>query len=360
MMSIINDIYNSIANQIWAFLIYIVDFIFTLLNLPSWLYDYAIVLVKIAILFVLFLVDLIFIVWLERKLLGRFHNRRSVTETGPAGFLQNIADVLKLLIKEDITPKKADKWIFELAPALLMFVLFIPLAVIPFAPGYWLARLPTSLIFVFAVSTIAPSLVLLAGWASNNKYSMIGGFRAAAQLVAYEVPLALSVLGVIILSGSLDLVEIASVQSNIWFILLQPLGFIAYLISTNVEFERMPFDLPEAESELVVGWRTEYSSIKFGLTMGVEYLHLFVGAALITILYFGGWSGPDFLPPIVWFLLKLHLIIVLFVWIRISFPRARIDQVIRLGWRYLIPLSVLNIIITILIAPYVAPLIRGV
>ena len=347
--------FDDMVTQVWSFIVMIVDWVFSLLMLPDWLYEPTIILIKIIILLLLFSLDLIGIIYLERKLLGRFHNRRSITETGKYGLLQNIADAIKLMIKEDIIPKKADRFLHNVIPILLGFIAILPLAFIPYGPRLYLVNYDTSLLFILAIASLAPGLVLLAGWASNNKFSLIGAFRSGSQMVAYEVPLALSVIGVVMLSGSLNLYSIVEAQKNIWFILVQPLGFITFFISSIIELERAPFDVPEAESELVAGWKTEYGSLKFGLFMGAEYMHLFVTCALLTILYLGGWNGPDFLPPLFWFLLKLHLLIVAFVWVRITFHRFRIDQLLRFGWLRLIPLAILNIILTVLITPYVLP-----
>jgi len=304
------------------------------------------VLTSILILLI-FSVDLIMIIWFERKLIGRIHHRRSITETGPFGLLQNIADFIKLMIKEDLIPKKANRIIHDLTPPLIAFSGILPLALIPFSSEIYVSNPENSLLLVLAICSISPFFVLLAGIGSGSKYPVIGGFRAALQMVSYEIPLVLSALGVVMLSGTFNLMEIVRSQvENTWYLFLQPLGFFIFLSSSIMENERSPFDIPEAESELVAGWRTEFSSIKFGLIMGSEYMKMFVNSALVTLLYLGGWDGP-LLPEIFWFLLKVHLIIFLFIWIRVTLMRLRMDQLLKLSWNYLIPLSLLNLLLTI-------------
>jgi len=328
--------------------------LFEKLMIPSWLLYPAFVLVMIILFMLAFALDLLFIIWLERKLIGRIHHRRSVTETGPVGFLQNVADVVKLLIKEDVYPAKADKFMHNLIPPLLAAVALIPIVVIPFGPGIWFARLSTSVVLFFAITTLVPGLVVLAGWASNSKFPTIGAFRAGLQLISYELPLSLSLLGIILMANSLDFVSIVEMQRNFWFVALQPLGALVFFIVSIMELERSPFDIPEAEGEIIAGWRTEFSGIKFGLFYGTEYFKLFVSAAAFTALYLGGWYGP-FIPSAIYFLLKMHLVIVLMIWVRVTFFRPRPDQLVRIAYTKLIPLAILNLLFVVLITPYISP-----
>ncbi len=347
------DPITMIASEINKQIEMILGYIFGLLGLPEWLYFPAYVLVLIIIFFLLFTVDLLFIVWMERKLIGRIHHRRSVTETGPFGFFQNIADVVKLLIKEDIYPEKADRFMHNLVPPLLAATALIPVVLIPFGPGIWFLRMNTSVVLFFAIATLVPGLVLLAGWASNSKLPAIGAFRAGLQLISYELPLGLSLLGVVLLAGSLDFVSIVEAQKNIWFALVQPIGAFVFFVASIMELERAPFDVPEAEGEIIVGWRTEYSGIKFGLFYGTEYFKLFVSAAAFTALYLGGWYGP-FFPSVIYFVLKLHLVIIMMIWVRITFFRPRPDQLIRIAYTKLIPLAILNLFLVVILAPYIS------
>ena len=353
--------FDDMISSSWEFIVSIILTVFHVLNIPDWLLDPVLILTKVIILLLLFSLDLLMIVWYERKLIGRFHNRRSVTETGKFGLLQNIADFVKLMIKEDIIPKKADKFLHNLVPALFMFLAMVPLVVIPFGPNLWAANIETSLIFVVAMLSMTPGLILLGGWAGNNKFSAIGAFRSGLQMVAYELPMAIAAMSVVLLTNSLNLVTISTAQQRIWFIALQPIGFLIFLVTSVMALERMPFDLPEAEAEIVAGWKTEFGSLKFGLFMGAEYVHVFVVLSLTTILFLGGWYGPPvigpLLPPVVWFLIKVHLLFIFYVWVRLSYPRPRLDQLLRIGWKWLFPLALLNLIVTALLYPYLITLI---
>ena len=340
----------------WNFLVDLVIKTNRALGVPETLDSIALSTVKVVLLLLLISLDLLVIVWLERKLLGRLHHRRSITETGPAGFLQNIADFLKFFVKEDIVPEKADKFFHHLTPILYIALTFLPLALIPYAPGIWVARIETSLLAVLAIASLLPGIILVAGWGGASKFSVIGAFRTGLLLIAYEVPTALSVLSVILLAGSLDLVAITEMQTGIWFLILQPIGAIVLFIAGVMELERAPFDISEAESELTVGWRTEFTGIKFALFYAGQYLQMFVYASLFTILYLGGWNGP-FLHPLVWFLIKVHLVIVLLIIVRVTYFRPRPDQVVKIGFKWLIPLAVINLFWTIILAPFFQALI---
>ncbi|MGB8953895.1 MAG: NADH-quinone oxidoreductase subunit NuoH [Tumebacillaceae bacterium] len=287
-------------------------------------------------------------IYFERKVIGWMQWRIGPNRVGPFGLLQSIADVLKLLIKEDIIPAKADRNIFLIAPLIAFFPSFMVLAVIPFtATHIFTAASNVGLLYYIALSAMTILGVVLGGWASNNKYSLIGGMRSAAQMISYEVPLAMSMLGVVLLAGSLNLVKIVEAQQNYmtWYIVPQFFGFIIFLISATAELNRTPFDLPEAESELVAGYFTEYSGFRFAFYMLAEYVYVFAMSALGTTLYFGGWSGP-FLPGWLWFAIKVSAFIFFFFWVRATMPRIRTDQLLSFSWKVLIPLSLINLVAT--------------
>jgi NADH-quinone oxidoreductase subunit H len=288
-------------------------------------------------------------IWQERKTLGRMMDRRA-TMVGPLGYLQNIADGLKTFLKEIIIPESADAAIYNLVPVIFIGTSILLLVSIPLSQGFYASNSSIGLILVFAIFCIAPFAVLLGGWASNNKYTLIGGMRAAAQIIAYEIPLILSVVGVVILSGSLSLQGIVAYQqSHIWLIVPQIIGFIVFIVAIVAEVERIPFDLPEAEAELVEGWGTEYGGMRFGLFMLSEYFRGYAGAALAVLLFLGGWSGPfpNIIPEEAWFLLKVFLLFFVFIWLRVALPRVRTDQILNIGWKRLLPLAVVNIFIAI-------------
>jgi NADH-quinone oxidoreductase subunit H len=288
-------------------------------------------------------------IYFERKVIGWMQWRIGPNRVGPLGLLQSIADVLKLLIKEDIVPAKADRTIFLMAPIIAFFPSFMVLAVIPFtATHIFTAASNVGVIYYIALSALTIIGVVLGGWASNNKYALIGGMRSAAQMISYEVPLAMSMLAVVLMAGSLNLVEIVEAQKNfpyVWYIVPQFFGFIIFIISATAELNRTPFDLPEAESELVAGYFTEYSGFRFAFFMLAEYVYVFAMSALATTLYLGGWEGP-FLPGWLWFAIKVSAFIFFFFWVRATMPRVRTDQLLSFSWKVLIPLSLLNLVAT--------------
>jgi len=298
---------------------------------------------------------LIIIIWFERKFLARVHLRIGPFHVGPVmGLLQPIADFIKLLGKEIVVPDKANKFLYNLAPIAVVTVSAMSLAVIPFgwvAPNVnWVVYYtPLNLLVVLVFLTIRPFIIIGGGWASNNKYSTFGALRTAFQLLAYEVPLIIAVAGVIMLSGSFDLIQIVDRQSKIWFIWLQPIGFIVFFLATMAELGRRPFDIPTAEQEIVFGWGTEYSGIQFMCFMMAEYVQLCVASLLVAALYLGGWIGPGFLPPIVWFIIKSVIVVVLMIMGRATFPRLRIDQLLDAGWMTLIPLALIQVFATIIV-----------
>ena len=285
------------------------------------------------------------LIWLERRLLALWQDRYGPNRVGPFGLMQVMADMIKIFFKEDWIPPFADKTIFILAPAIIVVTVLMSFAVLPIAPGIIVSDLNVGLLFVLGMSSLGVYSVVLAGWASDNKYSLLGGLRAAAQMLSYEVFLGLSVMGVVLLAGSFDLAEIVHAQRHLWFIIPQFLGFVLFLIAGVAETRRLPFDLPEAESELVAGFHSEYSGMKFGMFFVGEYLGVTLISALITVLFLGGWLGP-FLPPIVWFLLKTFFLICFFILLRASLPRPRFDQLMNWGWKIMLPLSVANLLVT--------------
>ncbi|OLO42290.1 NADH-quinone oxidoreductase subunit H [Alkalihalophilus pseudofirmus] len=292
----------------------------------------------------------------ERKVLGFIQLRVGPNRLGgPLGLLQTIADVLKLLLKEDIIPKKADKPLFVLAPIIAFVPAFAVLAVIPFSENLYFTDIGVGLLYYIAVSGITTIGVVAGGWASNNKYALMGGMRAAAQMISYEVPLVLSVVGVILLTGSLNLIDIVNAQANLWFVVPQILGFVIFVIAATAELNRTPFDLPEAESELVAGYHVEYSGFRYAFFMLAEYVYLFAMAALTTVLFLGGWNPLPFLgfiPGVIWFALKFSAVIFFMIWIRGTFPRLRGDQLMEFAWKVLLPLALLNIILTALVKEF--------
>jgi len=284
-------------------------------------------------------------IYLERRLLALWQDRYGPNRAGPFGLLQVVADMIKIFTKEDWVPPFADKLLFILAPALAVVAVLLPFAVIPVSPGIVVANLNIGLLFFLGMSSLGAYSMVLAGWSSNNKYALLGGLRAAAQTLSYEVFMGLSLMGVALLAGSFNLYEIVEAQHRMWFVVPQLLGFIIFFIAGLVETHRTPFDLTEADSELIAGYHTEYSGMKFGLFFVGEYLGITLISALIVTLFFGGWQGP-FLPPPVWFLLKTFFFIAIFILIRASLPRLRYDQLMALGWKVLLPLSLINLVVT--------------
>ncbi|HEY1855799.1 NADH-quinone oxidoreductase subunit NuoH [Acidocella sp.] len=284
--------------------------------------------------------------WIERRLLGFWQDRRGPNRVGPFGSLQVVADMLKILFKQDWVPPFADRTVFVLAPAMVMATALLAFAVVPVTPSIGIVgNLNIGVLFFLAVTSLSVYGVVLAGWASNNKFSLLGGMRATAQLVSYEVFMGLSLIGVVMLAGSFSLADIVRAQRHVWFILPQFLGFVVFLIAGIAETHRLPFDLPEGENELGAGFHTEYSGMKFGMFFIGEYVGILVIAAMITILFLGGWQGP-FLPPLLWFFVKTAVLVAFFILLRAALPRPRYDQLMALGWKLMLPLSLLNIAAT--------------
>jgi NADH-quinone oxidoreductase subunit H len=286
------------------------------------------------------------LVWLERRLLGFWQERYGPNRVGPFGVFQVLADMIKLFLKEDWVPPFADRPVFVLAPTIVIAAVLMTFAVIPFAPGLLVIDLDIGLLFFLAMSSLAVYSVILGAWASNNKYALLGGLRAAAQMMSYEVFMGLSLMGVVTLAGSFSLRRIVLAQERLWFAVPQCVGFVIFLVAGAAEVRRLPFDLPEAENELVAGYHAEYSGMKFGMFYVGEYLGLTLISALITTLFLGGWLGPRPVPPVVWFFLKTFALIVFFILVRGSLPRPRYDQLMAFGWKVLLPLAVLNLAVT--------------
>jgi NADH-quinone oxidoreductase subunit H len=285
------------------------------------------------------------LIWLERRLLGVWQDRFGPNRVGKFGLLQVFADTIKILAKEDWIPPFADKTVFVTAPAIILITALAPFAVIPFTPAAEVVDLNIGVLFFLGMSSMGVYSVALAGWASNNKYSLLGGLRAAAQMLSYEVFMGLSLMGVVILAGSFDLREIVDAQKGLWFCIPQFLGMILFFIAGIAETRRLPFDLPEAESELVAGFHSEYSGMKFGIFFVGEYIGITLISAMMVVLFFGGWLGPV-LPPIVWFILKTLFFICLFILLRATLPRPRYDQLMSYGWKVMLPLALLNLAVT--------------
>ncbi|WP_059171862.1 NADH-quinone oxidoreductase subunit NuoH [Bacillus sp. FJAT-27445] len=290
----------------------------------------------------------------ERKVMGYMQLRHGPNHVGGRwGLLQTVADVLKLLLKEDIIPKVADRPLFILAPVIAFAPSFMVLAAIPFTDKFQFADIGVGLLYYIAISGITTIGIVTGGWASNNKYALLGGMRAAAQMVSYEIPLVMSVLGIILLTGSLNLNDIVEAQRNYWYILLQPIAFIVFMIASVAELNRTPFDLPEGESELVAGYHVEYSGFRWAFFMLAEYVYLFAMAALTTVLFLGGWLPPlsflDFIPGAVWFSLKFSVVIFFLIWFRVTYPRFRADKLMEFGWKVLLPVALANVFLTALL-----------
>ncbi|MCU7492138.1 MAG: NADH-quinone oxidoreductase subunit NuoH [Ignavibacteria bacterium] len=286
------------------------------------------------------------LIWVERRGLALFQDRYGPNRVGPFGLAQVLADMVKIFFKEDWIPRFADRKVFVIAPAIIIMTVLMSFAVIPYTPDITLVNLNIGLLFFLGMSSLGVYSVVLGGWASNNKYSLLGTLRAAAQMVSYEVFMGLSLMGVVMITGSFSLVDIVEAQRKIWFFIPQIIGFFVFTIAGIAETHRLPFDLPEAESELISGFHSEYSGMKFGMFFVGEYLGITLISAMIVTLFFGGWLGPGFLPPVVWFLLKTFVFILFFVLLRASLPRPRYDQLMSYGWKLLLPLSLLNLVVT--------------
>jgi NADH-quinone oxidoreductase subunit H len=293
------------------------------------------------------------LIWLERRLLGLWQDRYGPNRVWIFGLGQVVADMIKIFTKEDWIPPFADKVVFVVAPAVIMVTLLLAFAVVPVAPGVGVVDMNVGLLFFLAMSSLAVYSVMLGGWASNSKYSLLGALRASAQMVSYEVFMGLSLMGVVALAGSFSLRDIVEAQRGMWFIFPQFVGFFVFLVAGIAETHRTPFDLPEAEHELAAGFHTEYSGIKFGMFFVGEYIGVVLISAMLVTLFFGGWLGPTFGPdwlqalqPVMWFAFKTFLFICFFILLRAALPRPRYDQLMAYGWKVMLPLALLNLVVT--------------
>ena len=285
------------------------------------------------------------LIWVERRLLGLWQDRYGPNRVGPFGLLQVAADMIKIFAKEDWTPPFADKVVFVMAPAIILVATLLSFAVVAFAPGIVVADMNIGLLFFLAMSSLGVYSITLAGWSANNKYALLGSMRAAAQMVSYEVFMGLSLMGVVTMAGSFSLRDIVEAQRHLWFFIPQFLGLAIFLIAGFAETRRLPLDLPEAENELVAGYHSEYSGMKFAMFFIGEYVGITLISALVVALFFGGWLGPV-LPPIVWFILKTAVLLAGFILARAALPRPRYDQLMAFGWKVMLPLALLNLLVT--------------
>ena len=327
-----------------------------------------VILVKVGVVLVALLTTVAYAVWLERKVVARIQSRWGPYRVGPHGLLQPVADGLKIFFKEDIVPSDVDRLVFWAAPFIAFTLALVSISVIPFGGSitigghtipFQITDLNVGLLFVLAVTSLGVYGVALAGWSSNSKYPLLGGLRSSAQMISYELSLGLGVVGVVMLAGSLSLREIVERQSGLWNVFVQPVGFLLYFTAAIAETNRIPFDLPEGESELVAGFHTEYSSFKFAMFFMAEYANIVTVSCLATLLFFGGWLGPVFGPPtlrallpVCWFCLKVFCFLFLYIWIRGTLPRFRYDQLMAFGWKFLLPVGLLNVLVTSLIVAW--------
>jgi len=312
--------------------------------------------VKVTVMVTVVLMGVAWSTWLERKLLGHFQHRIGPNMAGPYGLLQPIADAVKLIFKEDIVPDKAERIMYALAPIISFIPALLTFAVIPVGRTLTIfdqqiemviSDLNIGILFVFAVTSLGVYGIVLAGWSAGSKYSLLGGIRSSAQMISYEIAYGLSIIGVILLANTLSMVELVEQQNGLfnWFIFRQPLGFVLFVVCAVAETNRSPFDLPEAESELVAGYLTEYSSMRYSLFFMAEYANMIAVSSVATTIFLGGWQGP-FLPPVVWFGIKVFLFMCFYIWIRATLPRLRYDMLMNFGWKVLFPLALANVMVT--------------
>jgi NADH-quinone oxidoreductase subunit H len=315
--------------------------------LPEWAIGVVLTLIGLAMLIAFLTVVVMSLVYLERRVIAFMQDRLGPNRVGPEGILQSVADVMKLLSKEDIIPSNADRATFLLAVPAAVIPSLLIYAVIQWAPGMQLADLNLGFLFILAVSSLTTISVVMAGWGSNNKYALLGAMRAAAQMISYEIPIVMSLVGVAMIVGSLRISDIIQwqVEHRLWLVVLQPIGLLVYFVSSLAELNRTPFDLMEADSEIVAGYHIEYSGMRFALFFLAEYLNAFAAVAVAVTLFLGGWQGP-ILPPYVWFVIKCYGLFFVLIWLRGTLPRVRVDQLMGLAWKGMVPLALLNIVLT--------------
>ena len=297
----------------------------------------------LALAFVVF--NALILTWMERKVAGHMQLRIGPKEVGPFGLIQPLADAMKLLGKEILTPRAVDKPLYYLAPILIFIPVIVAFVVIPFDSCLVVKDINVGILVILAFSSLTVLAILMGGWGSNNKYALIGAIRSVAQNVAYEIPLLLALLAVVMMANSLSLKDIVEAQKGLWFVVLQPVAFIIYFIASIAETNRTPFDLPEAESELVAGYHTEYSGMMFALFFLAEYTNMFIVSSIAVTFFLGGYNGP-FLPGVIWFLIKVYFLVFVIMWFRWTYPRVRFDQLLNISWKALIPLALLNLLLT--------------
>jgi NADH-quinone oxidoreductase subunit H len=308
-------------------------------------HDVTVALVGLLLILGFIQINALFLIWLERKVAGHIQLRPGPMETGPHGLLQTLADGIKLMAKELITPLAADKPMYWLAPIIVLIPAVACFVIIPFSEVLQVRDIDVGLLLIFSLSSLTVLAILMGGWASNNKYSLIGAARSVAQIIAYEIPLILSTMSVVIMVNSFKMSALIAAQDKVWFIVYQPVAAIIFLIGATAETNRAPFDLPEAESELVAGFHTEYTGMRFALFFLAEYSNMFITAAMATVLFFGGWQGP-ILPGLIWFMIKCYTLIFVVMWVRWTDPRLRFDQLMNFAWKFLIPIAMLNLMVT--------------
>ncbi|GFP21202.1 NADH-quinone oxidoreductase subunit H [Candidatus Hakubella thermalkaliphila] len=313
----------------------------------SLLQTILVIIIELAAALGFIMVTALILIYMLRKVMGHMQARLGPIRVGPHGVLQTVADALKLFGKEDIIPAAADKWTFRIAPAIVFTASLATFSFIPFAPNIVAVNVDISLFFLLAISSLAVLGIVMAGWGSNNKYALLGGLRGVAQMISYEIPLVLSTLGVVMMTGSLNLIDIVEKQKTMYNIVPQFLGFAIFIVAALAKINRTPFDLPEAESELVAGYNTEYSGMRWAFFFLAEFVNIFIISALGTIVFLGGWNGFLIsLPPWAWFMIKSYVLIFFVMWVWSTFPRFRADQLMDVGWKILLPLALLNIALT--------------
>lgn len=331
----VENIFTGIAGGLFGFIA----------GMPTWVQTAVMGLLYLVAILAFVLINVLYLIYLERKISAYMQQRLGPNRVGPHGLLQSVADALKMLGKEDIIPKKVDRWVYLAAPIVIFIPATMVFAVIPFGKGMIAADLNIGLFYILAIASVTTIAFLMGGWASNNKYSLLGSMRSVALMVSYEIPLVFSVLGVVMLTGSLQMSQIVAAQENVWFIVLQPLAFLIFFIAATAELNRGPFDLIVADQEIVSGPFIEYSGMRWGIFMLAEYVNLLAMAAISATVFLGGWQGP-WLPSWLWFFIKIYIMIFLFMWVRWTFPRVRIDHVLAFNWKVLVPLSLVNILVT--------------
>ncbi|MGR6835457.1 NADH-quinone oxidoreductase subunit NuoH [Syntrophomonas erecta] len=307
--------------------------------------DFILLIVQFVCIVTIVTLNVIILIWMERKVSGFIQLRYGPNRLGPWGCFQTIADAIKLLTKEDIIPSRTDKLIFRTAPILFITISIMLYLVIPMGEGMQIVDLNIGVFYFISVGSLGTIALLMAGWGSNNKWSLLGAMRSVAQMISYEIPLAFSLMGIVMIAGSLRLSDIVAAQNNVWFVLLQPVAFITYFIAATAELNRGPFDMPEAEQELTAGAYTEYTGMRWALFFLAEYTNLVAVSAMASTMFFGGWQGP-ILPSWLWIIIKTYVMMFIFMWMKWTFPRIRMDHLMSFSWKVLIPVSLANILVT--------------